>query len=96
MAEYRLSPAAANDLDGIFRYTLQQWGLEQAIRYTQAMEKVCSELAETPTRAPECSHIRPGYRRGVADRHFVYFQVEDYGIAVIRILHQQMDAPRHI
>ncbi len=95
MAEYRLSPAAANDLDDIFHYTLQQWGLEQAIRYTQAMEKACAELAETPTRAPDCSHIRPGYRRGVADRHIIYFRIEDYGIAVIRILHQQMDAPRH-
>jgi len=37
VAEFRLSPAAQVDLDGIFDYTVQQWGLEQAERYTQAL-----------------------------------------------------------
>jgi plasmid stabilization system protein ParE len=26
----------------------------------------------------------------------VYFRVTDYGIAVIRVLHDRMDAPRHL
>jgi plasmid stabilization system protein ParE len=29
-------------------------------------------------------------------RHMIYFRVTDYGIAVIRILHDRMDAPRHL
>lgn len=96
MAEFRLSPAAENDLDGIFHYTVQQWGFEQAVRYTQTLEKACAALAEAPGRAQDCSHIRSGYRRSAAGRHFIYFRIEDYGIAVIRILHQHMDAPRHL
>jgi toxin ParE1/3/4 len=29
MAEYRLSPAAERDLEGIWKYTRREWGLEQ-------------------------------------------------------------------
>ena len=30
MAEYRLSPAAERDLESIWKYTREEWGLEQA------------------------------------------------------------------
>lgn len=33
MAEYRLSPAAERDLEGIWTYTAQQWGAKQADQY---------------------------------------------------------------
>ena len=96
MANYRLSPAAQADLDGIFDYTVDRWGLEQAVRYLQTIENACGALAKAPARAEDCSHIRPGYRRVAVERHCIYFHVADYGIAVIRILHQRMDAPRHL
>ena len=36
MAEYRLSPAAERDLEGIWKYTRRECRLEQAERYTDA------------------------------------------------------------
>ncbi|MDY0072471.1 MAG: type II toxin-antitoxin system RelE/ParE family toxin [Thauera sp.] len=33
MAEYSLSPAAEGDLEGIWRYTANKWGVDQANRY---------------------------------------------------------------
>lgn len=96
MAEYRLSPAALDDLGGIFDYTVRQWGLEQAASYTQLIGDACAAFAEAPAQASNCAHIRPGYRCGVVKQHVIYFRVEDYGIAVIRILHQHMDAHRHL
>jgi toxin ParE1/3/4 len=48
------------------------------------------------TVAQGCGHIRPGYRRRGVEHHVIYFKQTDYGIAVIRILHQRMDAPRHL
>jgi toxin ParE1/3/4 len=53
-------------------------------------------LAEAPKSAPGCEHIRKGYRRRSIGRHMVYFRITTYGIAVIRILHERMDAPRHL
>jgi toxin ParE1/3/4 len=96
MAEYRLSPAAQDDLDGIFDYTVREWGLAQAVNYTRVLEDTCSALAEAPSQGQDCGYIRPGYRRRAAEHHFIYYINTDYGIAVIRILHERMLASLHL
>lgn len=96
MAEYRLAPAALRDLERIWTHTRQQWSAEQATRYHDALVKAFSLLAQSPETAPACDLIRPGYRRGSVGRHSIYFRVTPYGIAIIRILHDRMDAPRHL
>jgi toxin ParE1/3/4 len=96
MAEYRLSAAAARDLDGIFDYTAAQWGQGQAVQYTETLRDACAALAETPTKGRDSGHIRAGYRCQVVEHHVVYFRPMPYGVAVIRILHERMDAPRHL
>lgn len=96
MAEYRLTPAAEDDLEAIWTYTVQQWGVEQANRYIDFLTTAFAELAQSPKTAPACDHIRQGYRRWSVERHMIYFRVTNYGIAVVRILHDRMDAPRHL
>ena len=96
MAEYRLSPAAEDDLEAIWTYTVQQWGIEQADRYLDFLTSAFESLANSPATAPSCDHIRPGYRRWGVERHMIYFRVTDYGIAVIRVLHERMETSRHL
>jgi toxin ParE1/3/4 len=96
MVEYRLSPKAQRDLDGIFDYTVKQWGLPQALRYTDLIEAACATLAEAPLQSQDCAAIRPGYRRRGVEQHVIYFRQTSYGIAIIRILHQRMDQARHL
>lgn len=96
MAEYRLSPKAQRDLEAIFDYTVEQWGLPQALRYTDLIEATCTKLAEAPLRSQDCSIIRSRYRRRNVEQHAIYFRRTSYGVAVIRILHQRMDAARHL
>jgi len=96
MAEYRLSPAAERDMEDMFDYTLARWGLAQAIRYTDQIEAACNDLAAYPNRAQSCDTIRPGYRRRAVGQHMIYLRTTDYGIVIIRILHQRMDTGRHL
>ena len=96
MAEYRLTPAAEQDLETIWTYSFQQWGVEQANRYTDILTSAFAELAQSPKTAPACDQIRPGYRRRCVERHMIYFRITAYGIAIVRILHDRMDAPRHL
>ncbi len=96
MAEYRLSLAAQDDLDGIFDYTVREWGLEQAVNYARVLEDACAILAEAPSQGQDCGHVRPGYRRRAAEHHFIYYITTDYGIAVIRILHERMLTSLHL
>jgi toxin ParE1/3/4 len=95
-AEYRLSPAAGCDLEGIWKYTRGEWGLEQAERYADLLTAAFQVLAESPKSAPACDHIRQGYRRRNVERHMVYFRVTNYGIATVRLLHERMDATQHL
>jgi toxin ParE1/3/4 len=96
MAEYRLTPAAERELENICLYTRRQQSTEQADRYTAILTNAFAELAQTPEIAPSCDHIRSGYRRLSLDRHKIYFRVTNYGIAIVRVLHDKMDAPRHL
>ena len=96
MAEYRLSPRAQRDLDGVFDYTVARWGLTQALRYTDLIEAACMDLAEAPQQAQDYPNIRPGYRRRNVEQHVIYFKMTSNGIAVVRILHHRMDAVRHL
>lgn len=96
MAEYRLSPAAESDLETIWINTCQEWSIKQAEHYIDRITEVFAELAQSPKIASACDHIRPGYRRYIAERHVIYFRITSYGIAVVRILHDRMDASRHL
>lgn len=96
MAEYRLSPAAERDLESIWRYTRREWSLEQADRYIDILEAAFAQLAEPPKTAPACDHIRQGYRRRSVERHMVYFRITSFGVAIIRVLHVNMDVVRHL
>jgi toxin ParE1/3/4 len=96
MAEYRLTPAAEGDLEAIWTYTLQHWSAEQADRYIDTLTAAFAELAQSPKSAPACDQIRPGYRRRSIGRHMIYFRATTYGIIVVRILHDRMDAQRHL
>jgi len=95
-AEYRLAPAAERDLEGIWLYTLGEWGIEQAHRYTDELAAAFDQLARKPKLGTSCDYIRKGYRRSRVGRHAIYFRITDYGIAVIRVLHDRMDATRHL
>jgi toxin ParE1/3/4 len=94
--EYRLAPAALRDLEGIWLYTFEQWGSEQAHRYVDEMTAAFDKLANNPQQGMPCEAIRKGYRRSGVGRHMIYFRITDYGIVVIRVLHARMDAPRHL
>ena len=96
MDEYRFSPRAQRDLDGVFDYTVVQWGLPQALHYVDVIEAACADLAEAPQHSQSCANIRPVYRRRSVERHVIYFRPTTYGIAIIRILHQRMDTTRHL
>ena len=96
MAELRLTPAAVQDLEDIWRYTVQRWSVSQAERYIDHLTACFEALAQAPLSAPACDHIRPGYRRQVLERHVVYFRAGQDTVTVVRILHERMDATRHL
>jgi len=70
-AEYRLTPEAARDMETLWLYTLKEWGLEQANRYTDELTEAFGQLAANPKMATPCDRIRKGYRRSQVGRHAI-------------------------
>jgi toxin ParE1/3/4 len=95
-AEYRLTPEAAHDMETIWLYTLKEWGLKQANRYIDELTEAFGQLAENPKIATPCDRIRKGYRRSQVGRHAIYFRQTDYGIVVVRVLHDRMLSTLHL
>ena len=95
MSLVNFSPAAAADLDDIWDYTCGEWGPDQADRYTDDIQNICSSLARSEKRGRDVD-VRSGYLKHVAGKHFVFFWMTETGIEVIRILHQSMDVGRHL
>ena len=89
MASYRLSPNAADDLERIWFYGLEQWGVVQADRYIEALYQRFSELAEAPRKYPAVNLIREGYRRSVCGRDSIFYRIDGADVEIMAVIGQQ-------
>lgn len=96
MSRYLLSPAAQTDLDQIWDYTHDHWGVDQAEEYLRELQRAI-ERAANPRIGRACDEIRPGYRKLVAASHTLFYRVSaERVIDVVRVAHQRMDVDRHL
>ena len=96
MSQVILSPKAKSDLSGIWDYTLEEWGIDQAEKYVRELWAAIQEQACDYTSSTDISDVRPGYRKFRSGSHVIFFKLVEDGIDVIRILHQRMDFERHL
>lgn len=96
MARYSLSVKAAGDVDGIFEYTFRTFGLEQARTYLAGLHDQLEELAAHPLRGRSADELATGLRRSEYQSHIVFYLPLESGVRVVRVLHRNMDAPRHL
>ena len=89
VADYRLSEAAAADLESIALYGFRTFGIEQTLRYQAGLKVRLQRIAETPLRYPSVEHVRAGYRRSVYESHAIYYKIDEAGVLIVRILGQQ-------
>jgi toxin ParE1/3/4 len=104
----RLGATAQEDYQDILKWTVDQFGLDQARTYadtlTVALEDLCAGPDILGVKARD--EIGPNLytlhvaRKGRKGRHFVMFQVgpksKENVIDVLRILHDSMDLQRHL
>lgn len=74
----------------IANYTLDNWGLDQAVRYTNRLYDDFDLLAGQPSLGRACESLAPGLRRFEVDKHVVFYLPAPAGILVVRIFHQSV------
>ncbi|MBO0882516.1 MAG: type II toxin-antitoxin system RelE/ParE family toxin [Mycobacterium sp.] len=97
MNRYLLSPAAQLDLEQIWDYTHDRWGVDQAEEYLRELQHAIERAAANPRIGRACDEIRPGYRKLAAASHTLFYRATAEGVIdVVRVLHQRMDIDRHL
>jgi len=95
-ATYALRELARADLEAIWVYTAEQWGVEQAERYLKSLFACLNDLAENPQLGRQRDEVKAGYRSFPQGRHVVFYLVVPAGIEVIGIVHQSGDVDTHL
>jgi toxin ParE1/3/4 len=92
----RLSRLALRDLEDIHGYTLDQWGEDQADQYSSQIADALEQITRAPERWRLRNEIHPGCRARLSGKHAILYRVRDGQVEVSRILHGDMDLPRHV
>jgi toxin ParE1/3/4 len=95
-AAYALRELAVADLEAIWVYTVEQWGVGQAERYLKSLFACFEDLAENPQLGRQRDEVNAGYRSFPQGRHVVFYVIVPAGIEVIGIVHQSADVDTHL
>jgi toxin ParE1/3/4 len=84
---------AQADLHGLFDYLAERFGLTNAQRYVEQIEKACLSLGTMPNRGTERSDLKPGLRiMGFRRKVTIAFRVKEDSVSVLRILYGDRSA----
>jgi len=89
VAEITLAAAAAHDLDAIFDYGAEHWGVEQAAAYVASFADCFALLADFPLIGTARPDVEAGIRSTPHGSHIVYFSSDPRRVVIERILHRR-------
>lgn len=92
MGTYSLNQAAEEDIERLYRFGVETFGLRQADRYLDALFERFGRIAELPNLYQAVDHIRPGYRRCVFGTHAIYFRTSSRRVEIMRVLGRENPA----
>ncbi|MFZ5834865.1 MAG: type II toxin-antitoxin system RelE/ParE family toxin [Pseudomonadota bacterium] len=83
---YHLSEAADADLERLYEWGIDRYGVKTADQYYDALIARLGQIADVPQIWQGVDHIRAGYRRSVYGAHSIYYRVETKGVLIVRII----------
>lgn len=96
MTKVILSKAADADLENIFDYTLEEFGLDQAISYVSGFDETFKIISENPEIGRKRKEIREELRSLTKDKHVIFYRILNNHIRIVRILHGSRDLPKFL
>ncbi|MFT4027030.1 MAG: type II toxin-antitoxin system RelE/ParE family toxin [Novosphingobium sp.] len=91
MPSYRLSRSAEHDIADIARYTVEAFGVEQALHYRDGLIHTFRFLAEFPRAARERTEIDPPVRAHLYKSHITIYVIDADGVLILRVRHASED-----
>jgi toxin ParE1/3/4 len=90
--QVKLSQESNLDLDEIYQYGIETFGLNQAQRYENEIWQLVEGLSHNYLLFPECRHLPTKskiYRWIILDAHLIIYRITENEIQVLRILHSK-------
>lgn len=85
-AHYKLTPKAIADLDPIWRYSAENWSVDQADRYIDDLIRIFELLVSMPTMARERPESTPPVRIHTHSEHLLIYTLHEATVLIIRVL----------
>ena len=95
MAAYKLTSDAERDFEGIYRYSIDTFGLNRANSYALDLIDAFEMLAMNPFAGRDIKAITPDTRCFIHVSHSIYYEIEAEEVNILRILHQSQDPLRY-
>ena len=90
--EYELTEAADDDLLAIARYTIKEWGIEQARRYETALERCFVAIGKGKIRPRLFLEKSPELLFPHCEHHYIFYVTRNKDCPlIIAVLHENMN-----
>ena len=73
--DIRYAPAALADIDEIWRFAADRWGVAVAKDYLRGLSALCDQLMSNPQLGRDISEVREGYRKISHRSHMIYLSL---------------------
>ena len=93
---FKLRPKAAKDLEDIYFYSVEKWGIPRADTYIKDINNAFNQLIENSGLGRDYGDVRPNLLAYFVGSHIIFYKFVGRDIAVVRVLHQSMDFKRHL
>jgi toxin ParE1/3/4 len=87
-------PRARAELQAIWHYTANEWGVEQADHYVAQISLAIERAAQMPGTGSAVFGLPPEYRKARAGSHRAIYRCTDTHLIVVRIIHEREDVPQ--
>jgi toxin ParE1/3/4 len=96
MKPITFSPQSVDDLREIWRYSIREWGRDQADKYVTEIVTCVMHVHENQRFLQRCDDVMRGYSRIKSGSHILFLKRRTRELVVILIFHQSMDFRRHL
>ena len=85
MRSYDLTLAAEEDLQGIWLYTYETWGFDQAETYFNQIEACCEAVGSGQVRSKRLDGLPEGVHIHRCEHHYIAYLDDDRGVQKFRV-----------
>ncbi len=91
-----ISDQARRDIEDIYTYSYQKFGQQKARQYIRQIEQRIYQIRDNPKLSKNLNFIKQDLRCIIIFSHVIYYLAKPEELIILRVLHQNQDAIRHL